>query len=729
MQNLRRFLFLALLVAPAGFGYIRLNTGGTTPVPLIRSDNTGIQFFLNNQIVPNARSSASGSDVTVISRDSNPQAAVHAALATWNAVTTANISFLPLQSTSAGIASDLQATIAIGSTPSDVSAVGSALAITVNNFAPVAANVLNGQLIACNAAPCTYPAGGITDSDIILNPGDEFSTTGTEGTSDLQAVLTHELGHSLGANHTGLLGGTMYPYVTGNIPRNPSSDDLAFVNSVYPATSAPASFGTISGAITAAAGPIAFGLVTMIDTNGGNTVGTLTNSDGTFSIQVPPATYIVYAEPYNSSLSIGPGNFYLTSAQAALVSTFQSTMFGGFASPTQVNVAANGTSTVDITVTTGSSPVNLQLYGFGGAGKSGDVLNLKGTGPTQVASGSSIDFVFIGTGLDATLTDANFRVYGQGISVHPGTVRVDKVAIFPQGPLIRATLDIPARTSDTLASIVISTPAGTQSLSGVFTVTPPTPTTTPQSVVSSASGLGNGNGSGAVSPGGIYTVYDIPGAPNLGPGGCNAGSYIQNGPFDAYGNLPTTLAGVTVTFDGVPAPLFLSWGCQLNLQVPFEVAGKTSTQVIVSYLGSSSAPVTVPVLPVQPALYVSCGGVCAVNIGADGAYNGVNSAQNPAPAASILEVFGTGVGVLSYTFPTGQGAIVPPSNFTTTYTYSIGGSPAAPAAFGGWAYGTVGEAQWNLVVPSGIGTGAVPIVVTDTVTGASSQSGAKIFVK
>ena len=47
--------------------------------------------------------------------------------------------------------------------------------------------------------------------------------------------------------------------------------------------------------------------------------------------------------------------------------------------------------------------------------------------------------------------------------------------------------------------------------------------------------------------------------------------------------------------------MFLSFGGQLNFQVPFEVAGKTTTKVIVNYFGSPSAAATVPVLPSQPA--------------------------------------------------------------------------------------------------------------------------------
>lgn len=716
---------VAFLVTPAVFGYVRQVTSDAAAVPLVRVDNTAIQFYLNNQIVPGYQTSASGSAVTVVTSDSNPVDAVRKALATWNAVGTANVKFLPLVSTQAVIdPNDFQATIAFGSTAAELSAVGGALALTVDSYVTSPANRDPNQgLVSCNAN-CTYPAGGITDSDIILNPAYTFSTTGAANTHDLQAVLLHELGHSLGANHTGILGASMFQFPT---QRYLTTDDLAFVNSVYPGGGA--ALGTIGGTVTTSNGAgVPYALLTAFDAAAGVTAGGMTNPDGTYSFQVPPGNYRLYAEPLNGAVPI---YVYLTSTQASLAAAtkFQTTTYSG-----ALNIAANSTATANITVNAGATNIATPLLAVTPVG--GTVTTGVNGGPVTVPSGGQVDLVLSGAGFDSTLSDANFVFYGQGISLQPGTVRVDKSEQFGAFYLLRLTLNVAATTTPSLASFVVINGSNVLSFSGALVIVPPTPTFTAQGVISAAAYQGIQSG---VSPGGIYSIYDVPGAPNLGPA-----TYVLNGPYDAYKQLPSTLAGVTVTFDGVPAPMFLSWGNQLNFQVPFEVAGKTSTQVIVNYLGSSSAPIAVPVLPAQPSLFTSNGtAVSAYNL----ADHTINSVQNPAARGTYVEVYGTGVGKVNYTVLgtnvqvsgtgagkatytvlTGQGAPAPPSGYTGNYTYSIGGSAAAPAYFGGWTPTAVGLAQWDLLIPASSPTGAVSIIVHDA-NGASSQSSAVIYVK
>ncbi len=699
---MRRFALL-LVLASAGFAYIRQTTGTT---PLVRTDNAGIQFNLNNLVVAGVQSSASGHPVTVIAGDSNPLQAVRGALATWNR-SGANIDFLPLQGTGAVInGSDNQMTIAIGSTQSDISVVGGALAVTIDTFNP--------------------STGVIADSDIIINPADCFTTTGvasacTANTAyDFQATMTHELGHSLGLNHTGLLGAVMFQYNTLT-ERSLSSDEIAFAYSVYPPATNPASFGTISGTITTGGGAAEpYALITMADpAQAGLAAGSysaLADANGNYSQKVPPGSYQVYAEPLNGVVE--PGNLYFTQLQAAQVQQFMATRFSG-----AVAVAAGNTSTVNISVPGGASAFPVPYVGVTSVnGGIGGVEFFTG-GPTFVASGQSVDLLLGGIGFDGTLTAANFAILGSGATV--GNVGLDPNG-STVGPykILRVTLNnMPAQQGLSLASIFVTKGANTLSLSGALVIGPPTPTTTSASVVSSASGLGNGGGNGAVSPGGLYTIYDVQNNPNLGPN-----AFTNNTGFDPYGFLAPILGGVSVTFDGVPAPIFFVNGGQINLQVPFEVAGKASTKVVVNYLGSLSSAVNVPVLNEQPALISvdssGKGPVAAVN--QDGS---LNSAAHPAPQGTVVTIYGTGVGQQpGYTiFPTGLAAPGVPGGFTGNYTYSIGGSTPAPAAYVGPTPTAVGLAQFNLKIPNSSPAGPVPVVVTSP-NGISSQPGTTIYV-
>ncbi len=156
--------------------------------------------------------------------------------------------------------------------------------------------------------------------------------------------MTHEFGHSLSANHSGLLGATMFQYSSNTVTayinqRYLSVDDVTFVSAVYPAAGA-STLGTVSGTVMVDGSPVPFALLTLIDTTQGITIGGLANADGTYSVQVPPGSYLMYAEPFGI---VQPGNLYLTAAQAGQVMSirFLSTFLGGNSNPTIVNVAAN----------------------------------------------------------------------------------------------------------------------------------------------------------------------------------------------------------------------------------------------------------------------------------------------------------------------------------------------------------------------------------------------------
>ena len=66
--------------------------------------------------------------------------------------------------------------------------------------------------------------------------------------------------------------------------------------------------------------------------------------------------------------------------------------------------------------------------------------------------------------------------------------------------------------------------------------------------------------------------------------------------------LPTTLSGVSVTINGIPAPLFFVSPLQINAQVPFAATG-TSAVVVVTNGGTASNAVTVPLGPTSPGVF------------------------------------------------------------------------------------------------------------------------------
>jgi hypothetical protein len=78
--------------------------------------------------------------------------------------------------------------------------------------------------------------GAILDADIEINSFDnDFSTADDVVTTDLQAVLTHEVGHFLGLDHSKFENATMQAnYDLSNLgARTLSSDDVAGICSIY----------------------------------------------------------------------------------------------------------------------------------------------------------------------------------------------------------------------------------------------------------------------------------------------------------------------------------------------------------------------------------------------------------------------------------------------------------------------------------------------------------------
>ncbi len=189
--------------------------------------------------------------------------------------------------------------------------------------------------------------GQILDADIYFNPSDSQVTyatpaalaSATPAAYDLESLLTHELGHTLGFSHSAIWRAIMFPFapapgtITGTRPtaQQPdaalSEDDRTGLRILYPDAADAVHTGSISGRILAAnplslpaSPPGVTGLfgahVVAVDANSGAVIaGTIggwsctvpgpVQFDGTYEIDrlAVGRSYKVYAEPLNGAVN------------------------------------------------------------------------------------------------------------------------------------------------------------------------------------------------------------------------------------------------------------------------------------------------------------------------------------------------------------------------------------------------------------------------------------------
>lgn len=219
---------------------------------------------------------------------------------------------------------------------------------------------------------------------------------------------------------------------------------------------------------------------------------------------------------------------------------------------------------------------------------------------------------------------------------------------------------------------------------------------------------------GPIAPGQIISIF----AADLGPA-AGAGAVI--GP---DGVLLTTIGGVQVTFNGTPGPIFFTNSSQVNVQVPYEVAGAAFADIRITVNGVLRTSLTSPVAAAVPAIYSLAGGkgqIVALN--QNGSLNGPGS---PAKSGDVVVFFASGDGQSNPGGRTGVPAAAPLPVPALPVAVSVGGQPAR-VLYGGPAPGFAGLMQLNILVPEGTASGAaVPIVLT--VGTASSPEGTTIAI-
>jgi uncharacterized protein (TIGR03437 family) len=227
-------------------------------------------------------------------------------------------------------------------------------------------------------------------------------------------------------------------------------------------------------------------------------------------------------------------------------------------------------------------------------------------------------------------------------------------------------------------------------------------TSVSQSVIISAVFDAASESAVALTPGKIAVIYGS----GLGP----ATGVIASPVNGVFGQ---SLAGTTVSFRGVTAPVYYASATQVNAIVPYEVTGSSSISVEVSYQNQVSLPFNVSFAASQPGIFTAnatgAGQAAAINV-KDGT---LNSASNPAKIGDYISLYATGEGLTS---PAGfdgklDGSPQPKPNLLVTATV---GGVAATVQYAGGVYGVVaGLMQVNIQIPAGITAGGyVPVVLT-----------------
>ena len=224
--------------------------------------------------------------------------------------------------------------------------------------------------------------------------------------------------------------------------------------------------------------------------------------------------------------------------------------------------------------------------------------------------------------------------------------------------------------------------------------------------------------SGAVAPGEIISLFGSA----IGPATPAAGEFTNPR------LVADSLQGLHVFFDGVPAPVLYASSKQVNTVVPFSVAGRSSTQLQLEYLGAVSAPIALPVTPTAAGVFSLDGsghGSAAVLNARDGS---INSSMNPARRGDYVSIFATGAGVTSPASADGLLGAAPLGQPNARVSVTIGGLPCQ-LNFAGAAPGLVaGAIQINAQVPAGAPSGP-NILLQVTFGTTNSQAGITVAVE
>ncbi len=233
---------------------------------------------------------------------SGDQSAIfRASFASWQALTTATISFAEGATTAATVKPGFDQVNLITSNITASDYASSALGLTI------VYSFDQGGVVDEFGRAIDFP-GQIVEADIMFNPSTQFSIDAATPANriDLQSVATHEIGHFLGLDHTSLLSSVMFPTLTdgASYARTLSADDIAGISTIYPSASF-ATKGSLTGTVRTTGNVAVYGaIVTAVNSNGQPVASAITDTTGKYTIAgLDAGSYTVYAEPLDQPIT------------------------------------------------------------------------------------------------------------------------------------------------------------------------------------------------------------------------------------------------------------------------------------------------------------------------------------------------------------------------------------------------------------------------------------------
>lgn len=600
---------------------------------------------------------------------------------------------------------------------------------------PVIMNVSNSALLNISL-PLGF--GDVSAAQGASQITQQISLTSTDPSTQITDISTSSTSNGpaqwlfFGQNGTSTPQTPEVIYNPGSLPPNTYAGTISIMSSKLPSSPVmiPVTL-SITSSITVTASPTTLSFQQPLGgplPSAQNVTLTSSASGATFQTSIPTAQACSWLSVTPSSgPATGPVAFSVVQ-NSLPQNTYQCPVTFSFLDSATAPITVTATLTVTAAQTLTVSPTSLTFaYQISGSAPATQQLTVTSTGGSvafTAAANSTGGWLGIDTTTSATGTSGSKVI---NVSVNP--------ADFPAGTTGGSQLT----GTITITSAILSAPITVNVTLNVTAAPVPTPTTIVNSAIS--------NGFGAVAPGELIAIKGT----NLGPACSGSASCVSNGyvfTVNSNGTVSSTLQGVSVSFNGTAGtPTFVS-PAQINVIVPWEVAGFSSVQMIVTYNTVQSAAFSLQVTPVAPGIFTQnatgAGQAAAENVNtslgsalngpAGGTYFGTSQPTAPAPQGSTVVMYLTGGGL---TNPVGvdgtlnsSTTLMPLKNWTpgsSTVTATIGGAPATVEFAGAVPTLITGVVQVNLQVPTGVTGSALPVVIT--IDGQTTQTNATIAVQ